>query len=112
VPEATARTINAVHAAGGRVIAVGTTTVRALETVIDSEGIVHPGAGWTRLVITPQRGVCAVDGLLTGLHEPQSTHLAMLEALAGRNHLRITYSEALRKGYLWHEFGDLHLILP
>ena len=63
-------------------------------------------------MITPARGIQIVDGLLTGLHEPRATHLAMLEALAGRRHLQITYAEALREKYLWHEFGDLHLILP
>jgi S-adenosylmethionine:tRNA ribosyltransferase-isomerase len=94
------------------VIAVGTTVVRALETVTDTDGVTHPGEGWTRLVITPERGLRAVDALLTGLHEPRASHLAMLEALAGREHLWVTYAEALREGYLWHEFGDLHLILP
>ncbi len=86
--------------------------VRSLETVTDEKGMTHPGEGWTRLIITPQRGIHAVTAMLTGLHEPMATHLAMLEALAGREHLRITYAEALREGYLWHEFGDLHLILP
>ena len=93
-------------------IAVGTTVVRALETTTDADGTTHPGEGWTRLVITPERGLRGVDGLLTGLHEPQSSHLAMLEALAGLRHLHVTYGEALRERYLWHEFGDLHLILP
>ena len=97
---------------GKRVIAVGTTVVRALETVTGVEGTTHPGEGWTRLVITPQRGIAAVNALLTGLHEPRSSHLAMLAALAGRAHLTVTYAEALRAGYLWHEFGDLHLIVP
>jgi len=112
VPLETARMVNSAHRAGKRVIAVGTTVVRALETVTDSEGMMHPGEGWTRLVITPQRGLRAVNAMLTGLHEPYSTHLAMLEALCGLEHLKITYQEALRKRYLWHEFGDLHLILP
>ena len=112
VPAATARLINAAHQAHQRVIAVGTTVVRALETVTDADGVTHPGEGWTDIFITPQRGIRAVDGLLTGLHEPRSTHLAMLETLTGRAHLEITYREALEKGYLWHEFGDLHLILP
>jgi len=94
------------------VIAVGTTVVRALETVTDAQGLTHPGEGWTQLVVTPRRGIRSVNGLLTGLHEPRATHLAMLEALAGLEHLQITYAEALRQGYLWHEFGDLHLILP
>jgi S-adenosylmethionine:tRNA ribosyltransferase-isomerase len=112
VPLETARVVNAAKAAGRRVIAVGTTAVRALETVTDDERIAHPGEGWTRLVVTPQRGLRAVNALLTGLHEPQSTHLLMLEALADAEHLRLAYNEALRRGYLWHEFGDLHLILP
>src|SRR6266702_193398 len=113
VPPETARMVNAAHASGKRVIAVGTTVVRALETVTDVEGITYSGEGWTRLVVTPQRGIHAVNALLTGLHEPRATHLAMIEALAaGSEHLQITYAEALREGYLWHEFGDLHLILP
>ena len=112
VPLETARLINNARAAGKRVIAVGTTAVRALETVVDGDGVVHPGEGWTRLVITPERGIRSVNGLLTGLHEPRATHLAMLEALTGPDHLRVSYGEALRCGYLWHEFGDLHLILP
>jgi S-adenosylmethionine:tRNA ribosyltransferase-isomerase len=112
VPLETARAVNAARRERRRVIAVGTTVVRALETVTDPDGEVHPGEGWTRLVITPQRGLKAVDGLLTGLHEPRASHLAMLEALAGRPHLRVTYDAALGNGYLWHEFGDLHLILP
>lgn len=112
VPLETARLVNATRKAGKRIVAVGTTVVRALETVTDSEGVAHPGEGWTRLVITPQRGIRAVNAMLTGLHEPQASHLAMLEALAGLEHLQVTYAEALRTGYLWHEFGDLHLILP
>ena len=112
VAESTARLVNVAHQAQQRVIAVGTTVVRALETVTDSEGVTHPGEGWTDILITPQRGIRAVNGLLTGLHEPLSTHLAMLEALTGRAHLEITYREALKENYLWHEFGDLHLILP
>ncbi|MCG3210374.1 MAG: S-adenosylmethionine:tRNA ribosyltransferase-isomerase [Anaerolineae bacterium] len=112
VPAETARRVNAALAGGRRVIAVGTTVVRALETVTDAAGVVHPGQGWTELVITPQRGLRAVNGMLTGLHEPQATHLAMLQALAGCEHLHHTYAEALRQRYLWHEFGDLHLLLP
>ncbi len=112
VPVEAARTVNMARTAGKRVVAVGTTVVRALETVADGEGAVHPGQGWTRLVITPQRGLRVVDGLLTGLHEPRITHLAMLEALTGPYHLQVAYAEAIQRGYLWHEFGDLHLILP
>jgi S-adenosylmethionine:tRNA ribosyltransferase-isomerase len=112
VSSATARLINTAHAAGGRIIAVGTTAVRTLETVADERGEVHPGEGWTGLVVTPERGIWAVDGLLTGLHEPRSSHLAMLEALVGREHLTRTYAAAIERRYLWHEFGDLHLMLP
>ena len=112
VPLATARAVNATHAAGRRVVAVGTTVVRALETATDEEGVAHPGEGWTPLVITAERGVRAVQGLLTGLHEPRASHLWMLEAIAGRAHIRAAYTEALRQRYLWHEFGDLHLLLP
>jgi S-adenosylmethionine:tRNA ribosyltransferase-isomerase len=112
VPLDTARVLNQARAAGRRIVAVGTTVVRALETVTDAQGNTHPGEGWTRLVITPERSIRSINALLTGLHEPRATHLAMLEALAGREHLEITYAAALRQGYLWHEFGDLHLILP
>jgi S-adenosylmethionine:tRNA ribosyltransferase-isomerase len=118
----TAAAINAARKAGRRIVAVGTTVVRALETVTDRDGVTHPGEGWTDLYITPERGVHSVNAMLTGLHEPRSTHLSMLEALTGRAslcplategraHLETAYSEALDKGYLWHEFGDLHLIL-
>ncbi len=112
VSSETARMVNATHSAGKRVVAVGTTVVRALETVTDAGGVTHPGEGWTRLVITPERGMHTVNAMLTGLHEPRATHLAMLEALVGYSHLTITYREALRERYLWHEFGDLHLLLP
>jgi len=94
------------------VIAVGTTVVRALETVATEEGSVAAGEGWTRLVVTPERGLRAVDGLITGWHEPEASHLQLLEAVAGRDLLARSYAEALREGYLWHEFGDSHLILP
>jgi len=114
VPAATARQIAAARAGGGRVIAVGTTVVRALETAAarGSDGAPAPAHGWTRHVVTPETGVRAVDGLLTGWHEPDATHLLMLEAVAGRNLVEESYREALRAGYRWHEFGDVHLILP
>ncbi len=112
VPPTTASLINLTRSEGGRVIAVGTTVVRTLETAADPAGVVHPGEGWTRLVITPRRRMLVTQGLLTGLHEPRASHLAMLAALAGEPHLRLTYAAALRAGYLWHEFGDLHLLLP
>ena len=97
---------------GGRVIAVGTTVVRALETVADADGTVAAGEGWTRLVVTPERGLHVVDGLITGWHEPEASHLQLLEAVAGPELLASCYREALAAGYLWHEFGDSHLLLP
>lgn len=112
VPKETARTVNMARASGNRIIAVGTTVVRALETVADSTGHVQPGEGWTDLIVTPQRSIRSIDALVTGLHEPTATHLAILEAIAGRQHLRVAYKALLGERYLWHEFGDLHLILP
>jgi S-adenosylmethionine:tRNA ribosyltransferase-isomerase len=94
------------------VIAVGTTVVRALETVAADDGLVYPGSGWTNVVIGPERGVRAIDGLITGWHEPEASHLQMLEAVAGPELLERSYTAALECGYLWHEFGDSHLILP
>ncbi|MGH2797334.1 MAG: S-adenosylmethionine:tRNA ribosyltransferase-isomerase, partial [Thermoleophilaceae bacterium] len=99
-------------ALGGRVIAVGTTVVRALESAAAEHG---PGAateGWTDLVIEPDTPIRALDGLLTGFHDSDSSHLAMLEAIGGRDLLERSYEEATHAGYLRHEFGDLHLILP
>lgn len=129
VPEASARLINAARAdrtrrealpckgggeggAGGRIVAIGTTAVRAVESATGPDGVVRPAEGWTGLVVTPERGVRAVDGLLTGLHEPEASHLLMLEAVAGRAAINRAYEEALRGRYLWHEFGDVHLVLP
>jgi S-adenosylmethionine:tRNA ribosyltransferase-isomerase len=103
----TLRAVRQARAAGGRVIAVGTTAVRALESA--AEG---PLSGWTELIVTPQRGVSLVDGLLTGFHEPRASHLDMLAAVAGRELLAACYDEAVQAGYLWHEFGDLNLLLP
>jgi len=107
----TANRINDTHRDGGRVIAIGTTVVRALETVVDDRGRVHAGSGWTDLVVTPDRAVRSLDGLLTGWHEPEASHLAMLEAIAGRDVLERSYTAAIGAGYLWHEFGDVHLVL-
>ena len=114
VPPATARLVNHVRAHGGRVIAGGTTVVRALETAAlrRGDGQVAAAAGWTSHVVTPQTGVRAVDGLLTGLHEPRSSHLRMLAAFAGPELLGRCYQAAIDEGYLWHEFGDVHLLLP
>jgi S-adenosylmethionine:tRNA ribosyltransferase-isomerase len=112
VPATTARLVNAARAGGGRVIAVGTTVVRALETVALPFGHVEADAGWTRHVVTPDRGVRVVDGLLTGWHDPDASHLRMLEAIAGPALIEASYAAALENGYRWHEFGDVHLIVP
>jgi S-adenosylmethionine:tRNA ribosyltransferase-isomerase len=112
VPASTARLVNAVRGWGGRVVAVGTTVVRALETAARADGTLEPAEGWTHVVITPQRGLRAVDGLLTGWHEPGASHLQLLEAVAGHDVVARSYGAALDRGYRWHEFGDVHLILP
>jgi S-adenosylmethionine:tRNA ribosyltransferase-isomerase len=117
VPAATARLVNLTRRSGGRVIAVGTTVVRALETAALERAAVETGdiaarAGWTSHVVTPDTGLRVVDGLLTGLHEPRSSHLRMLAAFHHEGLLRDCYQAALSHGYLWHEFGDVHLLLP
>jgi S-adenosylmethionine:tRNA ribosyltransferase-isomerase len=94
-----------------RVIAVGTTVVRALESAADEDGTVRAAEGWTRLVIGPERGVRVVDGILTGWHDPDASHLLMLEAIGGRALVERSYAAALADGYRWHEFGDSHLLL-
>jgi S-adenosylmethionine:tRNA ribosyltransferase-isomerase len=111
VPPATADVVNEARWSGRRVIAVGTTVVRALESVAEPRGFVRPGSGWTDLVVAPARGVSTVDGLLTGWHEPQASHHAMLAAVASPELIHASYQAALSAGYLWHEFGDLHLLL-
>ena len=111
VPPATAFAVNRTHAEGGRVIGVGTTVVRALESAWTPEGV-RPVAGFTRLFVNPDRGIHSVDGLLTGFHDPVTSHLAMLTAFLGIDGVRDAYAEAVRAGYLWHEFGDSHLVLP
>jgi S-adenosylmethionine:tRNA ribosyltransferase-isomerase len=110
VPAATAAAVEGCRAAGGRVVAVGTTVVRALETAAAS-GRVLPGAGVTRLRIGPGHRLRAVDGILTGLHEPEASHLDLLGAFLAPDRLAAAYDAALRAGYLWHEFGDVCLIL-
>lgn len=111
VPAGSASVVNATRAEGGRVIAVGTTAVRALESAADAGGTVAASSGWTDLVVTPERGVHAVDGLLTGFHEPRASHLDMLAAIADRGLLARSYQEAIAARYLWHEFGDVNLLL-
>ena len=112
VPATTARLVETTRAAGGRVMAIGTTVVRALESAVDATGVVRAAAGWTDLVLGPERPARVVDGLLTGLHEPGASHLDLLEAVAGAEAVRAVYAAALDHGYLWHEFGDTTLFLP
>lgn len=112
VPAATAERVADTRRHGGRVVALGTTVVRALESAVDAGGEPVPASGWTDRVISPAGPPVLVDGLLTGWHEPRSSHLRMLEAVAGRPALALAYERAVALGYRWHEFGDLHLILP
>jgi S-adenosylmethionine:tRNA ribosyltransferase-isomerase len=112
VPAATARLVNAVRGGGGRVVAVGTTVVRALESAVGDDGRVRAARGWTDLVLSPRRPARAVTGLVTGLHAPEASHLLLLEAVAGADLVRSAYEAAVRERYLWHEFGDSMVFLP
>ena len=112
VPEVTARLVTTTRRAGGRVVAVGTTVTRALETATDDDGVVRPRSGWTDLVLGPDRPARTVTGLLTGLHAPEASHLQLLEAVAGRALVDEAYRAAVAEHYLWHEFGDAMLFLP
>ncbi len=109
IPATTADRVNATRKAGHRVIAVGTTVLRALETSWDGCGVV-PRRGFTRLTLGPGRPIRSVDGLVSGFHDPRTSHLALLFAFAGADRIRAAYAEAVAAGYLWHEFGDSHLI--
>lgn len=114
VPESTVRLVASARDAGRPVVAVGTTVVRALESVADTTGRVHPAAGWTSLVLGPQRPARVVDGLLTGLHEAGASHLDLLQAVAGDALVERAYHLVTHgpRQYLWHEFGDTMLFLP
>jgi S-adenosylmethionine:tRNA ribosyltransferase-isomerase len=112
VPVATARLVASTREAGGRVVAVGTTVTRALETVASGDGSVRPGAGWTELVLGPERPARVVTGLVTGWHTPGTSHLALLQAVAGRELVERVYATAVAGDVLWHEFGDSCLLLP
>jgi S-adenosylmethionine:tRNA ribosyltransferase-isomerase len=112
VPETTARAVNMTRAWGNRVVAVGTTVTRALETAADGDGIVRARRGWTDLVLGPDHPAQVVDGLVTGWHAPGASHLNLLEAVAGAELVERAYAEAVRARYLWHEFGDSCLLLP
>ena len=112
VPEVTARLVNSTRQAGGRVVAVGTTVTRALETVTGDDGVTRAAEGWTDLVLAPDRPARAVTGLITGLHAPEASHLLLLEAVAGEELVRRAYAAAVAERYLWHEFGDSMVFLP
>jgi S-adenosylmethionine:tRNA ribosyltransferase-isomerase len=112
VPPATARLVNLTRSTGGRVIAVGTTVTRALESAADTDGVVHRAAGWTDLVLGAGRPCRVVDGLITGWHDAGASHLLLLDAVAGPELVATAYREAVEHGYLWHEFGDSALLLP
>lgn len=111
VPPATARLVNNTKAAGGRIIAVGTTVTRALESAANTTGHLHPSHGWTKLVLGPAHPARVVDGLITGWHAPGASHLDLLTAVAGEHQVNLAYTAALETGYLWHEFGDSALLL-
>lgn len=112
VPAATARLVGATSAGGGRVVAVGTTVTRALESAAAPDGTVTAAQGWTDLVLGPQRPARVVTGLVTGLHAPEASHLLLLEAVAGPQQVRTAYDAAVAERYLWHEFGDSSVFLP
>jgi S-adenosylmethionine:tRNA ribosyltransferase-isomerase len=112
VPEPTARLVNMTRAWGGRVVAVGTTVTRALESAADDAGVVRERAGWTDLVLGPERPARVVTGLITGWHAPGASHVQLLESVAGTELVDRAYAAAVRARYLWHEFGDSCLLLP
>jgi S-adenosylmethionine:tRNA ribosyltransferase-isomerase len=112
VPEVTAHLVNATRRSGGRVVAVGTTVTRALESAVDCNGQVYAARGWTDRVITRDEPPQVVDGLITGWHDPHASHLLLVEAVAGEALTQAAYDQAVREGYRWHEFGDSGLLLP
>ncbi|MGH8774501.1 MAG: S-adenosylmethionine:tRNA ribosyltransferase-isomerase [Jiangellaceae bacterium] len=112
VPDDTARLVRSARGARRRVVAVGTTAVRALEAATGPDATVRAASGWTNLVLGPDRPARAVTGLVTGLHAPEASHLLLLEAVAGPDLVRAAYEAAVEGRYLWHEFGDSTLFLP
>lgn len=112
VSRSTAGVVNAARAAGGRIVAVGTTATRALESATDEAGVVRAAGGWTDLVISPDRPVRVVGGLVTGWHNSDASHLLLVESVAGPNLTQAAYDSALARHYAWHEFGDSALLLP
>jgi len=112
VPPVVARLVNATRAEGGRVVAVGTTVTRALESAVAPDGTVIATSGWTSRVVTRADPPRVVTGLVTGWHDPHASHLLLVEAVAGPGLTQRAYTAAERAGYLWHEFGDSALLLP
>src|SRR3712207_4922493 len=112
VPAVTARLVTATREAGSRVVAVGTTVTRALESATGEDGVTRAREGWTDLVLGPDRPTRAVNGLITGLHAPEASHLRLLESVAGPDLVAAAYRSAVAQRYLWHEFGDSMLFLP
>ena len=111
VTEAAAEKINAARRAGGRVIAVGTTSTRTLESVADESGVIHAGSGWTGIYITPSYRFRAIDALITNFHLPESTLLMLVSALMGREQALSAYEHAIAERYRFFSFGDAMLIL-
>ena len=110
IDDLAAQKINQAKSRGNRIIAVGTTVVRALESVVN-RGKIIPQHGYTRLHINASHQLQTVDGLLTGMHEPEASHLDLLTAFLPAEQIQSAYQEAVAKQYLWHEFGDLNLIM-
>jgi len=106
----TAGALNAVRERGGRIIAVGTTVVRTLESAVQN-GRILAARGWTEHIVSPETPPVAVDGLLSGFHQPQASHIDLLRGFLDDELLAQAYGEAAARDYLWHEFGDVHLIL-
>lgn len=110
IPAATAAAVNATHARGGRVLAVGTTSLRLLESAVGDDGAVHPFAGDTSLFITPGYRFGAVDLLLTNFHLPRSTLYMLVCAFAGTDHIRAAYAHAIAQRYRFYSYGDAMLL--
>jgi len=110
IPEETARTVNAAKAAGGRVVCVGTTSCRTLESFSTEDGTVTERSGWTNIFIYPGYRFKVVDALVTNFHLPQSTLIMLVSALAGREHVLAAYEEAVRERYRFFSFGDAMFI--
>jgi S-adenosylmethionine:tRNA ribosyltransferase-isomerase len=111
IPGGTVQKIEATKLNRGRIIAVGTTVVRALESSASLTGLVNPGHAYTSLRITEDHNLQIADGLITGFHEPEASHLDLISAFLNPVQIKKSYEEAILKKYLWHEFGDLCLIL-